>query len=34
MGEWYDIKDRGMMGSGTDEIKEVVILGEDREMEG
>ena len=27
MGEWYDIKDRGLMGSGKDEIKEVVILG-------
>ena len=25
MGEWYDIKDRGLMGSGKDEIKEVVI---------
>ena len=24
---WYDIKDRGIMGSGEDEIKEVCILG-------
>jgi hypothetical protein len=27
MEEWYDIKDRGTMGSGKGEIKEVVILG-------
>ena len=27
MEEWYEIKDRGMMGSATDEAKEVVILG-------
>ena len=27
MEEWYDIKDRGMMGSGKNEIKEVTILG-------
>ena len=27
MEEWYDIKDRGMMGSGEGEIKEVTILG-------
>ena len=24
---WYDIKDRGIMGSGGGEIKEVIILG-------
>ena len=27
MKDWYDIKDRGIMGSGKDEIKEVTILG-------
>ena len=27
MKEWYEIKDRGIMGSGVGEIKEVVILG-------
>ena len=27
MAEWWDIKDRGIMGSEEDEIKEVVILG-------
>ena len=27
MKEWYEIKDRGIMGSGGDEIKEVTILG-------
>ena len=27
MREWYDIKDRGTMGSEKDEIKEVTILG-------
>ena len=27
MREWYEIKDRGIMGSGGDEIKEVTILG-------
>ena len=27
MKEWYEIKDRGIMGSGNDEIKEVTILG-------
>ena len=27
MGDWYEIKDRGTMGSGTFDIKEVVILG-------
>ena len=27
MAEWYDIKDRGIMGSAGDEIKEVKILG-------
>jgi hypothetical protein len=27
MKDWYDIKDRGIMGSGRDEIKEVTILG-------
>ena len=27
MAEWYDIKDRGMMGSGSNEAKEVTILG-------
>ncbi len=27
MKEWYDIKDRGIMGSGHDEIKVVTILG-------
>lgn len=27
MMEWYDIKDRGTMGSGEMEIKEVTILG-------
>ena len=27
MGEWYDVKDRGTMGSEEDEIKEVTILG-------
>jgi hypothetical protein len=26
MKEWYDIKDRGIMGSGNGEIKEVTIL--------
>ena len=25
--EWYEIKDRGIMGSGGDELKEVTILG-------
>ena len=25
--KWYDVKDRGIMGSGTRDIKEVVILG-------
>ena len=27
MEEWYDIKDRGIMGSAENEIKEVTILG-------
>ena len=27
MKEWYEVKDRGIMGSGGDEIKEVEILG-------
>ena len=27
MAEWYEIKDRGMMGSAADEVKEIVILG-------
>ena len=27
MAEWYEIKDRGMMGSAADESKEMVILG-------
>ena len=27
MGEWYDIKDRGIMGGAQAEIKEVTILG-------
>jgi hypothetical protein len=27
MKEWYEIKDRGIMGSERNEIKEVVILG-------
>jgi hypothetical protein len=27
MKEWYEIKDRGIMGSAVREIKEVVILG-------
>ena len=27
MREWYEIKDRGIMGSAVGEIKEVVILG-------
>mgnify|MGYP002214505433 CR=1 FL=1 len=27
MKEWYEIKDRGIIGSGNDEIKEVTILG-------
>ena len=27
MKEWYEIKDRDIMGSGNDEIKEVTILG-------
>ena len=27
MGEWYDIKDWGIMGSGDDELKEAGILG-------
>ena len=25
--KWYDVKDRGIMGSGTGDVKEVVILG-------
>ena len=27
MKEWYDVKDRGIMGSAEEEIKEIVILG-------
>ena len=27
MAEWYEVKDRGIMGSGGGELKEVVILG-------
>ena len=25
--KWYDVKDRGIMGSGTGDVKEVVVLG-------
>ena len=34
MREWYDIKDRGTMGSEKDEIKEVNDHGADGEMDG
>ena len=27
MKEWFEVRDRGIMGSGTDDIKEIVILG-------
>ena len=34
MGEWYDRKNRGMMGSGEGEIKVVTILGAHSEVDG
>jgi hypothetical protein len=27
MSEWYEVKDRGIMGSGVDEVRDVTILG-------
>ncbi len=33
IGEWYDIKDRGMMGSGKREIRQVTIFWADGKVD-